>query len=113
MADTVLRRGDLVVSTFSGDYGKPRPAVLVQSDLFNTDHDSLLLCPISSELTELRLFRIRLPASSSTGLRKESEAMVDKLTVSKRSRISRRIGRLSTSQMIELDGALRLWLDLP
>lgn len=30
----VIQRGDLVVVALSGDYGKPRPALVVQSDDF-------------------------------------------------------------------------------
>jgi len=102
-----------VVAAFSGDYGKPRPAIVVQSDLFNADHESILLCPITSEIMGGALFRIQLPVSSATGLRAKSEAMVDKLTVTKRRRIGRRIGRLSPEQMKAVDQALRIWLDLP
>jgi mRNA interferase MazF len=31
-----VKRGDVVVCTLAGDYGKPRPAVVVQSDLFKS-----------------------------------------------------------------------------
>jgi mRNA interferase MazF len=57
------RRGDIVLTVLSGDYGKPRPVVVIQSDLFNETHASLVLCPISSEITGLTVFRAHLPAS--------------------------------------------------
>lgn len=113
MSEPGLRRGDIVVCAFSGDYGKPRPAVVVQSNLFNDRHETIMLCPISSELTGLVLFRVPLPKSEGTGLRKDSEVMIDKMTASKRRRIGQRIGRLSSSQMLLVDKALQIWLDLP
>jgi len=102
-----------VVCVFSGDYGKPRPAVVVQSDLFNGTHASIVVCPISSEVTGLDLFRISLEPSSANGLRKASEVMIDKLGPAGIHRIRRKIGRLSAGQMSLVDRALRLWLDLP
>ena len=107
-----FRRGDLVVAMFGRDYGKPRPALVIQSDLFNESHSSTVLCPISSELTGLALFRVRLPAAAGTGLRAESEVMVDKIAAVDRNRVRQRIGRLSGDQMSKIDTALRRWLDL-
>jgi mRNA interferase MazF len=36
-----LKRGDIALAVARGDYGKSRPAVIVQSDLFNPTHASL------------------------------------------------------------------------
>ena len=108
-----FRRGDVVVCILSGDYGKPRPAVVVQSDLFNETHASVVVCPISSDVTGLTLFRVGIPASEVSGLRKDSEVMVDKITAARRGRLSRPVGRLSSAQMSRIDEALRTWLDLP
>ncbi|MGH9648489.1 MAG: type II toxin-antitoxin system PemK/MazF family toxin [Bryobacteraceae bacterium] len=113
MSEPGLRRGDIVICAFSGDYGKPRPAVVVQSNLFNRTHETIMLCPISSELTGLALFRVPLLKAGSTGLRKDSEVMVDKMTASTRSRIRQRVGQLSAPQMNLVDTALQIWLDLP
>lgn len=100
-----LRRGDLVVCVLAGSYGKPRPAVVVQSDLFSSIHASVVVCPITSDLTGLSLFRIPLSSSETIGLRSDSEVMVDKLTAIERSKVGKRIGHLNR--------ALRVWLDLP
>jgi mRNA interferase MazF len=77
---TEFQRGDVVICILSGDYGKPRPAVVIQSDFFNETHASVVVCPVSSELTGLNLFRIAIPESAITGLHKPSEVMVDKLS---------------------------------
>ena len=54
-----MKRGDIVLAVARGDYGKPRPAVIVQSDLFNATHASLLVCLLTSELIDAPLFRLR------------------------------------------------------
>jgi mRNA interferase MazF len=108
-----FRRGDLVVAVFGRDYGKPRPAVVIQSDLFNDSHASAVLCPISSDLTGFTVFRVKVLASRASGLRADSEVMVDKMATVDRERIRQRVGRLSGSQMGQVNAALRIWLDLP
>ena len=113
MSERACRRGDVVLAVLSGDYGKPRPAVVVQSNLFNATHASVALCPASSEITGLTLFRVPIAGSQATGLAKDSEIMVDKIIAAKRERIRRKIGRLSPAQLQMVDRALRLWLDLP
>ena len=108
-----LHRGDLIIAVFARDYGKPRPAVVVQSNLFNASHGSVVLCPISSDLTGFSVFRVRLIQAETSGLRMDSEVMVDKMGAVDRDRIRQRIGRLSPPQMSLVDQALQIWLDLP
>ena len=47
-------RGDVVTVAAAGDYGKPRPAVIVQSDAFPPNHASVVICQMTSELVEVR-----------------------------------------------------------
>src|ERR1017187_6373104 len=63
-----IMRGDVVVCAAPGDYGKPRPAVVVQSDLFNGTHASVVVCLITSHLEDAPLFRI--PIAAGIGMRK-------------------------------------------
>lgn len=107
------RRGTVVLCTASGDYGKPRPAIVCQSDLFHSTHASFVVCPITSYLTEAPLFRIRLRASKANGLKFPSDIMVDKMAAIRRDRIKAVINRLTDSQMKRVDDALRPWLGLP
>jgi mRNA interferase MazF len=111
--DPGFLRGDLVIVVFGGDYGKPRPAVVAQTDAFNATHSSIALCPVSSEITGLNLFRVFLRAAETPGLREDSEVMVDMLRAVERRRVRQRVGQLSREQMGRVDAALRIWLDLP
>ena len=69
-----MKRGDLVLVRARGEFSaKPRPCVVVQSDLFNPTHQSVTLCPITSQLATAPLFRIALTPTTSNGLKKPSQ----------------------------------------
>ena len=67
-----MKRGDVVTIALQGDYGKPRPALVVQSDLFDA-HPSVTVLPITSELRETPLFRVDVEPNDANGLRKKSQ----------------------------------------
>jgi mRNA interferase MazF len=107
-----MKRGDVVICAAPRDYGKPRPAVVVQSDLFNDTHSSVAVCLITSRLEDAPLFRIPVPSGKTTGLKLESQVMVDKIITIPRSKITGRAGTLPGHVLKEVDHALRLWLEL-
>jgi mRNA interferase MazF len=107
-----MKRGDVVICAAPGDYGKPGPAVVVQSDLFNATHASVAVCLITSHLEDAPLFRIPVPAGRTTGLKLESQVMVDKVIAVPRNKIMERAGALPAGALKEVDRALRLWLEL-
>jgi mRNA interferase MazF len=102
-----INRGDLVVVAASGDYGKPRPAVVVQSDAIPSSHASVVVCPMTSELVEAD-FRITIEATPETGLRVQSQVMADKPVTIRRERIRQQIGRLAAAEIARLNVALAL-----
>jgi mRNA interferase MazF len=105
-----VRRGDIVLVVASGDYGKPRPALIVQSDLFNDTHASLTVCPVTSSLVDSPLFRVLLRPSRATGIQRQSQIMVDRIQTLRRDRIRERIGAIGPAEMQGVESALRLWL---
>jgi mRNA interferase MazF len=110
-----VKRGDIVViaDPSAGDFGgKPRPALVVQTDTFLSDHASVTVCLITSQTIGLGLFRIPLPADAGTGLRKPSEVSIDKIQTVWRHRVGTRIGEVTTETMFNVDEALRRWLAL-
>ena len=104
-------RGDLVIVAAPGDYGKPRPAVIVQSDAIPENHASVVICQMTSELAEVD-FRITIEPGTETGLRARSQVMADKPVTIRRERIRRRIGRLGASDMARLNVALAFVMGL-
>ena len=106
-----LRRGDLVIVAAAGDYGKPRPAVVVQSNAIPESHASIVICPMTSELAEVD-FRITVEPGPGIGLRVRSQIMADKPVTIRRERIGRQIGRLGAAEMSRLNVALALVMGL-
>lgn len=108
-----MTRGAIVVVAARGAYtGKPRPAVIVQADLFNPTHSSLTLCPVTSDCVDAPLFRVTLPPGERTGLSAVSQVMIDKVVSVPRETIEREVGRCDPLHLEQIDEALRRWLDL-
>jgi mRNA interferase MazF len=107
-----VKRGELVTVALPGDYGKPRPAVVVQADLFNETHASVTVAPVTSTLVNAPLFRLALEPSARNGLRALSQVMVDKLTTVRRERIGAAIRELEPDSMTRVNRALALWLGI-
>ena len=102
-----MKRGDVVICAAPAEYGKPRPAVVVQSGLFNGTHSSVVVCLITSHLEDAPLFRIPVPAGKATGLKTQ-------LTRSSQSPgigLPGSSGALAAGHLKEVDNALRLWLE--
>lgn len=106
-----MKRGDLVTIAVSGDYGKPRPALVVQADAFDL-HPSVIVLPLTSEIHDAPLFRISVGAGKETGLRAPSQIMVDKATTVPRSKVGPRMGRVSPATMQAVSIAMRGFLGL-
>lgn len=106
-----MKRGDLVTVAVSGDYGKPRPALVVQADAFDR-HPSVIVLPLTSEIHDAPLFRVTVAAGAATGLRKASQIMVDKATTVPRAKIGPRIGRVDAATIHAVNEALRGFLGL-
>lgn len=102
-----MRRGDVVTVSGAGDYGKPRPAVVIQSDyLTDAGLGSIIVCLISGYVDDAATFRLTIEHEPGNGLRKPSQLMVDKLMAVRRSRIGKVIGRLDDETMLGLNRAL-------
>jgi mRNA interferase MazF len=108
-----VTRGDIVVVATRGAYtSKPRPALVVQSNLYNSTHASITICPVTSELADAPLFRISLPPGARTGLKAASQVMIDKIVSVPRESVGRTVGRCLPQELDAVDEALRTWLAL-
>ena len=106
-----MSRGDLVIVATPGDYGKPRPAVIVQSNAIPDSHASVVICPMTSELVEAD-FRVTIEPGPETGLRVPSQVMADKPVTIRRERIGQRMGRLAAADRARLNAALAFVMGL-
>ena len=103
-----MQRGDLVTVAAAGDYGKPRPAVIVQTDAFPENHASVVVCQLTSDLAQAPDFRVTIEPKPENGLRRTSQIMADKPVTVRRERIGRKIGHLGNQDMARLGTALAL-----
>jgi mRNA interferase MazF len=107
-----MQRGDLVTVSAAGDYGKLRPAVIVQTDAFPENHASVVVCQLTSELADAPDFRVTIEPKPENGLRLKSQVMADKPVTVRRDRIGQKFGRLGDQDMARLGIALAFVMGL-
>jgi len=98
-----------VTVALPGAYGKPRPAVVIQSGLFD-EHPSVTILPVTSELRDTPLFQITVNSTTDNGLLKSSQVMIDKTQTIPRNKIGKTLGRLDDATMLSVNRALALFL---
>jgi mRNA interferase MazF len=86
-----LNRGEIVKVIVPGDYGKARPAIVIQSQLLS-EIPSIVIVPCTSELIDDCFYRPDIPADAQTGLRLPTQAMADKVTTVSKHRVRETIG---------------------
>ena len=106
-----LKRGDIVTVALQGDLGKPRPAVVIQTDLAST-HPSVVVLPMTSTLAAAQWLRITVEPETETGLRHISQIMIDKPSTVQRKRLGSAIGRVNDDILMRVSRALAVWLGL-
>ncbi len=104
-----MKRGDLVTIALQGDYGKPRPALVIQSDLFS-EHPSVVILPVTSELRDTPLFRVTIAPNEINGLSRPSDVMVDKVQTVARDKIGLVFGRLSQEELLSVNRMLAVFI---
>lgn len=107
-----MKRGDVWTVAGGPDYvGKPRPAVILQDDLFDATA-SVTICPFTTHAVDAPLIRLSIAPSEQNGLRVSSQLMVDKITTVSKKTVESRIGRLSDEDILRLNRAVIVFLGL-
>ena len=106
-----MKRGDIVTVTASGDYGKPRPAVIVQSDWLKAA-DSVLVALMTSALADAPLYRLSLEPDAINGLKLPTQIMIDKIVAMPRAKCGKVVGRLDERATIALNHMLSVVIGL-
>jgi mRNA interferase MazF len=104
-------RGELWTVAGGVYASKPRPALILQDDVFDATA-SVTVAPLTSTLAEAPLLRIRIGPSELSGLERDSEIMIDKLTTVRRTNVANRLGRLTAEQLTEVERAMMAFLGL-
>jgi len=102
----------VVTIAAAGDYGKPRPAVIVQTDALPAEHASVVVCQMTSECSDAPDFRVTIDPTQKNGLRLRSQVMADKPVTVRRGRIRRQIGHLDDKDIARLNIALAFVIGL-
>jgi mRNA interferase MazF len=108
-----MRRGAIITVIAPGDYGKPRPAVVIQADtLTEAGAGSIVLCLLSTHLVDAPAFRITVEPTATNGLEETSQIMVDKIVTVPRARLGRQIGQLDDETLLRLNRTLAFVIGL-
>ena len=106
-----MTRGDFVTVALQGDFGKPRPALVIQSDRFD-EQATVTILPVTGTLIAAPLFRITIRPSTGNGLQKPSQVMVDKAMTVKRDMLGQSIGRIEAESMVDIERSLAVFLGI-
>ena len=105
------RRGDFVTVAVPGDFGKPRPALVIQADQFAATATVTILL-VTSTLIDAPLLRVNVPPGPDSGLRKPSQVMIDKAMSARRERLGSPIGRIDADTLVEVERRLAVFLGI-
>ena len=106
-----MTRGDFVTIASQGDFGKPRPALVMQTDAFS-EHPSITVLLGSSTWIDAPLLRVGVQPTPENGLQKPSQVMVDKAMTIKRDKVGPAFGRLDANTMVEVERCLAVFLGI-
>ena len=106
-----MMRGDLVSIAMQGDFGKPRPALVIQANHFS-EHSSVTVLPITSTLVAAPLLRVTVQPSAENGLQKPSQVMVDKAMTVKRNKVGPAFGHIDADALVEVERCLAVFLGI-
>jgi mRNA interferase MazF len=106
-----VRRGDLVTIAVGGDYGKPRPAVIIQSNVFDA-LSAVTVLRLSGELHDWPTFRVTVLPSAENGLRQPSQVMIDRAVSLPREKVGGVFGRVDEATMRMVSRTLVAFLGL-
>lgn len=104
-------RGDLVTIALQADFGKSRPALIVQSDHFDAV-GTVTVLPVTTTLVDAPLLRVTVSPDHDNGLRQPSQIMIDKVTTVRRDKVGPAFGRLDQGVQVEVERRLALFLGI-
>jgi mRNA interferase MazF len=107
-----MRRGEIWWVRFGpglgGEIQKARPAVIVSNDESNRYMNRLQVVPLTTRVHKV------YPSEALVRVRgKKHKAMADQLSTADKGRLKNRMGRLSASELLAVEQAIRVQLELP
>lgn len=106
-----MNRGQLVTIALQGDFGKPRPALIIQADQF-AEQVTVTVLPVTSRQVAAPLLRVSVEPTLENGLQTVSQVMVDKTMTVKRDKVGQPFGRIEANALLEIERCLALFLGI-
>jgi mRNA interferase MazF len=106
-----MRRGDLATVAVAGDFGKPRPALVIQADQFDAT-GTVTVALLTSTIVDAPLMRLSVRPKAENGLREPSQVMVDKVMTVRREKLGPAFGHLDKETMLEVTRLLAVFLGI-
>lgn len=94
-----------------GDFGKPRPALVIQSDRFD-EHATVTVLLVSGTLVDAPLLRVTVEPAAQNGLQKPSQVMIDKAMTVRGDRIGDVFGCAGDADMMRVGRNLAVFIGL-
>jgi len=103
-------RGDMVTVALQGDFGKPRPALVIQADAFTPTHETVVVLLVSSYVIDAPLFRVTVEPSEQNHLIQVSQVMVDKVMTVRKERLGGVFGHLENRYISQVNRLLAVFM---
>lgn len=106
-----MKRGDFVTIAIQGDFGKPRPALVIQANQFE-EHATVTVLLVTGTLVAAPLLRVTVQPDVDNGLQEPSQVMVDKAMTLKRDKVGPTFGRIDLDALVEVERCLAVFLGI-
>ena len=111
------KRGDIYLVNFDPTLGaeirKTRPALILQNDIANKYSPVTIVAAISSKYDNpLYPTEVLISAKARTGLAVDSVVLLNQIRTVDKKRLAKRLGKLSSAKMEEVNQALRISVGL-
>ncbi len=106
-----LIEGHTLVVLPALDWGRPRPALVIQANHFS-ESTTVTILPVTSTLVAAPLLRIKVQPDAENNLQKPSQVMIDKIMTVEREKVGATFGRLGADALVEVERCLALFLGI-
>ncbi len=108
-----MQRGDIVTVSAQGDYGKPRPAVIIQGDILNqANPQSTIVALMTSSIVDAPLLRLTVQPTSGNGLKKVSQVQANRILTLPTEKVGQQVGKLAATEITALNCMLAIVIGL-
>ena len=107
----MLSRGDLVTIAVQGDFGKPRPALVIQANQFN-EHATVTVLLVTGTIVNAPLLRVTVQPDEKNGLQKASQVIIDKAMTIKRDKLGAVFGSVSDEVMLKVGRGIAVFFGI-